>query len=105
MKASAATPVQRSVILAHFRQRRGRGRGRYLHNIAYHLMRNILEQQEFDSLQSLIAFCDDPDNLRLWVIMEADRIILSDGLVQGLRELAPSPDTGQERSEADKNQV
>jgi hypothetical protein len=105
MKPAATRLVVRAAILAHFQQRRGRGRGRYLHNVAYHLIRIILGQREFDSLESLIAFCDDPDNLCPWLPMEADRIILSNGLVQGLRELPPDPDTVQQEPEAEKSHV
>jgi len=98
MKAAAATPVQRSVILAHFQRRRGHGRGPYLHNVAYHLVRIMLGQKDFDSLESLISFCDTPDNLRPWLPMEADRIIFSDGLVRGLHEILSDSDSADDVS-------
>ena len=80
-----AIPVGGDVILAHFWQRRGHGQ--YLRNVAYHLMRMILDQREFGSLESVIEFCGIPDNLRRWLPTKADRIIFSDDLTQRLREM------------------
>jgi len=88
MRGNPATKVNGNAILAHFRQRRGHGRGQYLHSVTYHLMKMILDQKECAPLESLIEFCDTPDNLRRWLPAEADRIIFSDGLSQGLREIA-----------------
>lgn len=85
MKTRATLSAANEIILAHFRLCRGHGRGEYLDNVAYHLMRMILDEGEFGSLEPLIEFCGAPDNLRRWLPTEADRIIFSDNLVQGLR--------------------
>lgn len=87
MKTQAAAAGS-DLILVHFRQRRAHGRGEYLDNVAYHLMRMILDEGELGSLESLIEFCGTPNNLRRWLPTEADRIVFSDSLVQGLREMA-----------------
>ena len=87
MRTQAAKPMEGDVVLAHFRQCRGHGRGEYLDNVAYHLMRMILEGEEFDSLESVIRFCQIPENLGRWLPAEADRIVFSAALVQGLREM------------------
>ncbi len=87
MRTETARRLDSGIILAHFLRRRSHDWGQYLHNVAYHLMRMILTQQEFDSLESLMAFCGAPENLRPWLPAEADRIILSRGLTQGLNEI------------------
>ncbi len=84
----AAMPMNGNVTLAHFRQRRGHGRGECLDNLAYHLMRMILRGEEFGSFESLIKFCRIPGNLGRWLPTKADRTSLSDSLAQGLREMA-----------------
>ena len=88
MRTQAATPMDGDVILVHFRQRRGHGHGKYLDNLAYHLMRMVLEGEEFGSFESLIKFCRIPGNLGRWLPTKADRLILSDRLARGLREIA-----------------
>lgn len=87
MSACATAPLTQSRIREHFRHRTGRGRGQYLHDTAHYLIEIILERCDFEDVGSLIAFCEDPDNLRPWLPTEADRIIFSEGLVQGLREI------------------
>ena len=80
-------PSAQCEILGHFRRRAGHGHGQHLHNVARHLMEVILARRDFDDLDSLIVFCEAPDNLRPWLPSEADRIIFSDMLAEGLREL------------------
>lgn len=64
------------------------GADRTFNNVAYHLMRAILARHDFDGVETLIAFCKEPENLRPWLPTETDRIIYSDGLVEGLHEIA-----------------
>lgn len=57
------------------------------------VLARILEQQHFDSLTALIAFCMDWNNLRPWVANEAERVLCADLLVETLRrfETPPAP--------------
>lgn len=64
------------------------GHGRILHNAACHLMQLILSRLGTDSIEDLMAFCADPQNLRPWLPTETDRYIFSIGLLEGLRDLA-----------------
>jgi|GEM_PF-1876810 len=77
----------RSEILAFFQRHIGHGREQHLHNIGYHLMAMILERHDSDDVDSLIAFCEDPDNLQPWLPSEADRIVFSDMLVERLHTI------------------
>jgi len=87
---NARAPASRDgdVVLAHFRQRTGQGHGQHLRKVAHHVMGMVLDQLDFDSLDSLIAFCNDADNLKVWFPNEVDRAVFSHEFVQGLRELA-----------------
>ncbi len=75
------------LILDHFKQRRRHGSSRGLYNVAYSLMRIILQRRDFDSVEELIEFCGDPDSLRPWLSIEADRIIFAHELVQGIHKV------------------
>lgn len=89
MRTQTAMSMDGEIILEHFRQRRGQGRGKYLDNLVYHLMRMILEGEEFGCLESLITFCRLPENLSRWLPTEADRMVFSGSLAQGLLEMSP----------------
>ncbi len=80
-------------ILAHLHQRSGRVREQYLGNVPYYLASAILEHHEFDTIDSLIAFCEDPDNMRPWLPSETDRIVFSDELATRLRQIRSSVST------------
>ncbi len=94
MKWDEITSVPVGRILAYLRQRGGLRRGQRLGNVPYYLMSVILEHHDFDSLDSLIVFCENRDNLRRWVPSEGDRIVFSDQLVRRLREMPSNPSTG-----------
>lgn len=79
--------VSREAILAHFRNRPAGARGRHLRDSVYYLMRSILEHRDFDSLESLVEYCTNHDNLRPWLLREADRVIFSTELVRGLHDM------------------
>ena len=79
-------PLDTDLLLEYFRNREGHGRGQMLHNAAFYLLHRILEWQRFDDLDSLTAFCRDPENLEPWLPSESDRVILSAGLTDGLQE-------------------
>ena len=74
-------------IIQHFRQCYGLRRGRFLHNVTYHLVSIILQQRDFPNMRSFIEFCKNPDNLRSWLPSQKDRIIFSAGLVETLRSM------------------
>ncbi len=88
MKEHKATSLPSDTILAHLRRCGGSGCGQHLANVPYHLMSMIFNQHDFDSLGSLIAFCEEPRNLKRWLPSEADRIVFSNELVQCLREMS-----------------
>lgn len=79
--------VSREAILAHFRNRPTGARGRHLHDSVHYLMRLILEHRDFHSIESLVEYCKNHDNLRPWLLREADRVIFSTELVRGLRDM------------------
>ncbi len=74
-------------ILTHLQQLGGIRRGQRLGNVPYYLASAILERHAFDSIESLIVFCEHPDNTQAWLPNEADRVIFSDELVRRLREM------------------
>ncbi|MBP7933417.1 MAG: hypothetical protein KA354_02105 [Phycisphaerae bacterium] len=76
-------------IVRYFRRRCGEGR--ILHNAACHLLQLILEQPGTDRVEDLMAFCGNPENLKPWLPNETDRLIFSEGLLEGLRDLASQP--------------
>jgi hypothetical protein len=78
--------IDSDLIVEHFKNRHGHGRGEFLHNAAYYLIRMILSQRSFQSVHDLTTFCENPENLRWWLPSESDRIIFSDGLLEGLQE-------------------
>lgn len=73
-------------IVGYFRRRCGRGR--ILHNAACHLVEHILKLLGTARVEDVIAFCSDPENLRPWLPTETDRLIFSEGLLEGLRDVA-----------------
>ena len=78
--------IQTESILDHFRNRMGNGRGRYLHNVTYHLLALILRERKFDSIgDASLSFCENANKLTPWLPSENDRIIFSIGLGEGLR--------------------
>lgn len=74
-------------ILVYLQQRGGKCRDQLLGNIPYYLASAILEHHAFDTIESLMSFCEDPDNMRPWLPSEADRVVFSDELLQRLREI------------------
>ncbi len=74
-------------VLIRLRQRAGLHRGQLLSDVPYYLADAILEHHSFETIECLIAFCENPDNLKPWLPSEADRIVFSHDLVQRLHEL------------------
>ena len=71
-----------------FRAAVGGRHHRYLDDVASYLLERIVTRQRFENLDSIIAYCQDPRHLSHWLPSEADRILVSDGLVSGLRKIA-----------------
>lgn len=93
MKKRDSTMESGNKILIHLRQYRGFRGDQLLGNVPYYLANAILEHHAFDTIESLIAFCEDPDNMRPWLPSEADRIVFSDELVQRLHEIRSDAST------------
>jgi len=55
-------------------------------------MRLILDHYHSQGIESLIEYCENHDNLRPWLLLEADRVIFAAELVQGLREMLSAED-------------
>jgi hypothetical protein len=79
--------IEKDLVIEFVNSRGRPGHCRLLHNAACYLIRLILEEHEFADMEELVAFCAAPDNLRMWLPSETDRIIFSEGLVEELREL------------------
>ncbi len=80
-------PIEKDSVLAHFRTRGNEGRNRVWSDMAYVLMRVILSKVEFDRVEDLAKFCDDPNNLLPWVSSESDRVIFASRLAERVREM------------------
>jgi len=80
-------PIDKDLVLTHFRTRRNDERNRVWSDMAYVLMRMILSKVEFDSVEDLAKFCDDPNNLLPWVSSESDRVIFASRLAERVREM------------------
>lgn len=91
MKEHKSTSVPSDRVLAYIRQHNGLHRGHPFDSVPYYLMSMILKHHDFDDIESLIAFCEDRNNLRRWLPSEADRIVFSSELVRGLREMSAEP--------------
>ena len=78
--------TETELMLRYFRRRCGAGR--ILHNAACHLLQLILRQPGNARVEDLLAFCANPENLRPWLPNKTDRFIFSEGLLEGLRDLA-----------------
>ncbi|HOW69989.1 MAG TPA: hypothetical protein PKY77_05240 [Phycisphaerae bacterium] len=72
-------------VVRYFRRRCGEGR--ILHNAACHLLQLILGQPGTGRVKDLMAFCANPENLKPWLPNATDRLIFSEGLLEGLRDL------------------
>ena len=92
MEQHIGSRVSREAILDHFRNRPLKGCARHFHDSVYHVLRLVLEHRDFHSLESLIEYCGDHDNLRPWLLHEADRVMFSAELIQGLRDMASQAD-------------
>ena len=79
--------VHHEVILDHFRKRLLQGRGQRFHDSVYLLLGLLFGHRDFDSVESLIEYCADHDNLRPWLLHEADRAMFSAELVHGLHDM------------------
>lgn len=93
VKPKRTTLPFRDTVLDHFDQRCGQGSERHLDNVPRILVSVILARHDFTDLESLIAHCNTPENLRCCLPNEADRIIFSDRIVTILRELTLSRST------------
>ena len=80
-------PIDKDSVLIHFRTRRTEGRNRVWSDMAYVLMRVILSKVEFDSIDELAKFCDEPNNLLPWVSSESDRVVFASRLGERVREM------------------
>ncbi len=85
MDTNCTTDFSRRV-LSYLRQRSYFDHGRRARDLACQIMGRILSTRTFDGVGDMIAYCQEPDNLRDWVSSEAERIILSHELERGLRE-------------------
>lgn len=83
--------VDADAILAFVHEYCERQQGSSFGDAVIPLMRDVLERHGFDNLNSLIAFCSEPDNLRPWLPSEPDRFLFSDALVHALFEVASNP--------------
>ena len=83
----ARSQVSHEAIIDHFRNRPLQGHGQRFHHSVYHLVRLVLEHRDFHSLESLMEYCGNYDNLRPWLLHEADRVMFSDELIQGLCDM------------------
>lgn len=90
----AKSQVSHEAILDHFRNRPRHGCGRHFHDSLHHLLRLVLEQRDFHSLESIIEYCGDHDNLRPWLLHEADRVMFSAALTQGLHDMVSKSRAG-----------
>ena len=79
--------LEKQAIIRHFNQCAHNGHAHLLHNAACYLMRLILKQRDFESVEALMEFCKEPGNLGAWLPTETDRIIFSEGLCEGLRDM------------------
>ena len=75
-------------LVDRFRACADRGGEPYLHHVACHLLRLILTRHDFATLDDLVAFCDEPANLRTWLPSTTDRMAFSARLADGLRQRA-----------------
>ena len=91
MKRQRTTPSFRATVLEHFDHRRGLGSDGDVHHVTYLLMAMILEHRDFSEIESLVSFCNIPDNLRWCLPNEVDRIIFCNQLTTTLREMVSSP--------------
>ena len=80
-------PIDKELILTHFRSRHGKGPNHVWSDMTYILMRVILSKVEFESIEQLAWFCDDPNNLLPWVASETDRTVFSGKLAEGVRAM------------------
>jgi len=80
-------PIDKDSVLTHFRTRRNDERNRVWSDMAYVLMRMILSKVEFDSVEDLAKFCDDPNNLLPWLSGESDRVIFASRLAERVQEM------------------
>lgn len=74
-------------ILIHLQHHDGFNQNQCHGNIPYYLASAIFERHQFDTIESLIIFCESPNNMQSWLPSEADRIVFSDELVNRLREM------------------
>ena len=65
------------------------GTASYLCYLAYHLIGWILLEEDFDGLESLIAYCGKSDNFAYWLTDQVDQVVVSLELERGLRDLPP----------------
>ena len=69
-----------------FAGRRGADQDRNLPGVDFGLIHNIVEQQPSATVDSLVAFCRDPHNLRGFLPDPRDRTLFSRRLVRALLE-------------------
>ncbi len=84
--------IDKHAIVDFFRDsREGRtGGSRLLYDAASCLMGRILRGHDFDSLRALRHYCADTNHLRPWLPTRTDRVIFSEGLLEGLRDFESS---------------
>ena len=79
--------IAKDAILAHFGTPHGGGPAQMWSDMVYALMRVILSKVDFENLEQLAEFCDDPNNLVPWVSGESDRVVFASRLAEGVREM------------------
>ena len=79
--------IDRELVLEFLRKRGSHGRDQCLHQADYELMRRILVCREFDDLEALIRFCENPSQLEPWLPNEPDQIVHAAGLCDELHHL------------------
>jgi hypothetical protein len=80
-------PIDKDLVLDYLGSREDDGRERLLHQAAYYLMRLIFRKKRFGSVEQLLEFCEEPENLHPWLPNETDRILLSGELRDSLQNL------------------
>ncbi len=74
-------------VVERFCQQEPRIHGQKTHHVACDLLTGILSHHRFATVDDLIAFCREPENLRDWLTNEAERILMAHELERGLTEI------------------
>lgn len=87
--ANQALPPE--IVIERFQRRPLSNGAQKTHQLACDLLLGILSQHRFETVDQLICFCREPDNLRDWLTSEAERILMANELERGLTETVTDP--------------